>query len=288
MPSSPLGRGLGSLIPGAVGTTTTSPSVSAGVHRIPLSSVRPNPRQPRSHISHEGLEELITSVKEHGILQPLVVTPKGREYEIIAGERRYQAAKMAGLKSLPVIIRDVTEQQQLELSLVENLQREDLNPLEEAEAYQRLLDEFNLTQEDVAKRVGKSRSYVANTLRLRNLPEEAKKAILNGRISAGHAKVMLSLATPEEQHAFLERILKEGLTVRASEVLAQRHQRPKASRRTATSNPLQSEEEALQRALGTKVSIQLSGGQGKIIITFFSREELTALLHHLTADNDHG
>lgn len=269
--SAPLGRGLGSLIPNRTGEGAPN-----GSHpqRLSVDRIRVNPRQPRSTITHAGLEELVESVREHGILQPLVVTPKGRDYELIAGERRFQAAKIVGLKTVPVIIRDATEQEQLELALVENLQRQDLNPLEESAAYQKLVDEFNMTQEQVAKRVGKSRSYVANTLRLQSLPDEAKKAILDGKLTEGHAKVLLSLHSRDEQLLVLAQILRQGLTVRASEILAARHGAARKSHPARKDPQLASDEDALRRALGTKVSIQQSGAGGKVIIEFYSREEL--------------
>lgn len=283
MTTTPLGRGLGSLIPMQVLQDQQAIDPHAPIHRLPVTRIRANPKQPRSTISHDTLEELIESVKEHGILQPLVVTSKGRDYEIIAGERRYQAAKIAGLKTVPVIIRDVGEQEQLELALVENLQRQDLNPLEEAGAYQRLLDEFNLTQEQIAKRVGKSRSYVANTVRLRLLPPEVKKAIADGKITEGHAKVLLSLATPEEQLVVLANILRHGLTVRASEGIVQKSRSPRPGRKRSSTNPEQlALEDLLRQRLGTKVQIHKSGEHGTIVIEFFSLEELHSLVQQLT------
>lgn len=269
--SAPLGRGLGSLIPNRTGEDASN---VPHPQRLSVSRIRVNPRQPRSTITHAGLEELVESVREHGILQPLVVTPKGRDFELIAGERRFQAAKIVGLKTIPVVIRDATEQEQLELALVENLQRQDLNPLEESAAYQQLVDEFNLTQEQVAKRVGKSRSYVANTLRLQSLPDEVKKAILDGKLTEGHAKVLLSLHSREEQLTVLAQILRQGLTVRASEALATRHGAARKAPPVGKDPQLASDEDALRRALGTKVSIQRSGAGGKVIIEFYSREEL--------------
>lgn len=269
--SAPLGRGLGSLIPNRAGQDAGN---VPHPQRLSVDRIRVNPRQPRSTITHAGLEELVESVREHGILQPLVVTPKGRDFELIAGERRFQAAKIIGLKTIPVVIRDATEQEQLELALVENLQRQDLNPLEESAAYQQLVDEFNLTQEQVAKRVGKSRSYVANTLRLQSLPDEVKKAILDGKLTEGHAKVLLSLHSREEQLTVLAQILRQGLTVRASEALATRHGAARKAPPAGKDPQLASDEDALRRALGTKVSIQRSGAGGKVIIEFYSREEL--------------
>lgn len=282
MSTSPLGRGLGSLI----GGNTTVPPIVEGhreIHKVSLTEVKPNPKQPRTSIPEIGLAELVASVKEHGILQPLVVTPKNGGYEIIAGERRYQAAKAAGLKELPVIIRDVTEQEQLELALVENLQREDLNPLQEADAYQRLLDEFNITQDQVAKRVGKSRSYVANTLRLGHLPDEAKRAILDGTITAGHAKLLAGITDPEELRSVLATMLKQKLSVRESEALIRVQHGPSSRKKTSSRNPdVVADEDALRRALGTKVAISNKGEKGTITIAFYSHEERAALIKRLT------
>jgi ParB family chromosome partitioning protein len=281
--TSRLGRGLGSLIPSVGSKNTPAATTDHRVHHVPLSELRTNPRQPRTSIERGSLDDLITSIRQHGILQPLVVTPgKSGGYELIAGERRFQAAKILGLATIPVIIRKATEQQQLELALVENLQRRDLNPMEEAAAYQKLIDEFNLTQERIAQRVGKSRSHIANTLRLLNLPPEVKNAILEAKITEGHAKVLLSLDTPAEQRALLERIIAHGLSVRAGEALVGSRRKSQKRRATHVDPNLRAYEDALQRALGTKVSIERRGSRGTIRIEFYSREELTALLTQLT------
>ncbi|MFH1171950.1 MAG: ParB/RepB/Spo0J family partition protein [bacterium] len=278
-----LGRGLGSLIPSKTAADSQSEGPSGSVQRIPVSRLRVNPRQPRAAIEHGGLEELIASIREHGILQPLIVMPsKSGGYELIAGERRYQAAKILGLKTVPVVVREATEQQQLELALVENVQRKDLNPLEEATAYEQLVNEFNLTQESLAKRVGKSRSHVANTLRLLSLPDEVKKAILNGKITEGHAKVILSVETPSEQLALFERMVKQGLSVRAGEAIARAHHGSHRPRAPVADPEMRSNEEAMQRHLGTKVRIERHGQHGTITITFYSFEELKGLIEHLT------
>lgn len=278
-----LGRGLGSLIPIKQSNETADGAFDSSTQRIPLARLQVNPRQPRGTIEHGGLEELIASIREHGILQPLIVTPaKTGGYELIAGERRFQAAKILGLKTVPAVVREATEQQQLELALVENIQRKDLNPLEEAEAFQKLMDEFNLTQEAIAKRVGKSRSHIANTLRLRTLPDEIKKAILDEKITEGHAKVILGLDTPAEQLALLERIVTHGLSVRAGEAVAGLRRHTRRVRSNEKNADLRSYEEALRRALGTKVTIDRQGQHGKILIEFYSLEELAALLKQLT------
>lgn len=227
----------------------------------------------------------MSSIKEHGILQPLVVSPAGKDgkHMIIAGERRFRASQMLGLKEVPVIVREVKDQQRLELAIVENIQRADLNPIEEALAYQRLMNEFNLTQEDVGKRVGKSRPGVANTLRLLELPQEVQQAVADGKISAGHAKILAGLERPSEQQAYLQRILKHNLTVRELEEqtkTVRRVTKPKASQKF---DPIQqAQEDLLRERLGTKTSIKKSGDKGQIIIHFYSREELQRLLQELT------
>ncbi len=284
MNASPLGRGLGSLIPDqktAAGRPLQQ-EPQGPIQRLPITAIAANPNQPRGAISHESIEELVRSIREHGILQPLVVTPKNGGYELIAGERRYRAATIVGLQTIPVVVREASQQEQLELGLVENLQRTDLNPLEEANAYQRLVDEFNMTQEQIARRVGKSRSYVANTLRLRALPAEVKQAILGGKISEGHAKVLLSFEAANDQLAFLRKILEQGLSVRESEAVVHARRGTAKLKRGSADPVIQGHEETLQRALGTKVSIRRAGKGGKIIIEFYSREELASLLQQLT------
>ncbi len=286
MITSPLGRGLGSLIPHKTQNVTPQPPQRSdgSMRTLPIAVLAPNPDQPRSFVSEEGLEELAASIREHGILQPLIVTPQGEFYSIIAGERRYQAAQRAGLQMVPVIIREAGEQERLELGLVENLQRQDLNALEEAEAYQRLADEFTMTQERIAQRVGKSRSYVANTMRLRGLPQDAKEAIRKGLISEGHAKVLLSLESDAEQLAFLNTVINQKLSVRASEAVA-KARGARRRRMDGIADPnLQGHADALQRRFGTKVFIRSAGDQGKIIIEFYSREELVALVGQLTEE----
>lgn len=223
--ASGLGRGLEALLPKGGG----------GVVRLPLSAIRPNPHQPRRRFSQEGLEELAASIREKGLLQPLVVRPKGEGYELVAGERRLRAAEMAGLKEVPALIRDLTDQEAMEVALVENLQREDLTPLEEARGYQALLG-LGLTQEEVAKRVGKARSTVANALRLLQLPEEVLEALEQGLISAGHARALLMLE-PEDRLWGLREILEKGLSVRQAEALRERLVRER-ERKTQEPSPL--------------------------------------------------
>lgn len=249
---------------------------------IPVEKIVPNPHQPRLHFDEAKLEELAQSIREHGILQPLIVSREGDRYELIAGERRFQAAKRIGLKTVPVVVRDVTEQQKLELAIIENIQRHNLNPIEEAKAYLRLLDEFGMQQEAVAKKMGKSRSGVANTLRLLHLPVEIQRAVAESKISEGHAKALLAIENPEKQRAVFDLIIKEELTVRETEMKV-RSVSVKPHLRSAISlNPKILERmEHLTQLLGTKVKIAPSGKGGKVVIEYYSPEDLDGLLRRL-------
>ncbi len=281
-----LGRGLDALIP----PQRTEPRATSGVQTIEIERIVPNPRQPRERFTHEALRELADSIQAHGIIQPLVVTQlRGADneplprYQLIAGERRWQASRLAGLAAVPVVVREATPQQMLELALIENIQRADLNPLEEAAAYRHLMDDFHLTQEQVAERVGKSRVAVANSVRLLKLPEEARRALSEGQISEGHARALLRLENVGEQRALLKRILEEGLSVRQAESLASDEERAPQRREAQTdSKPRDPHarqlEEQFRRALGTKVTLQRhrSGG-GRLVIEFFSEEELESI-----------
>ena len=284
-----LGRGLEALIPRA--------RVEATVQLIEIERIVPNARQPRQHFAPEALRELSESIRTHGVIQPLIVTQlKSAEgdararYQLIAGERRWQASKLAGLAAVPAIVREANSQEMLELALIENIQRADLNPLEEAQAYRHLLDDFKLTQEQVAARVGKSRVAVANMVRLLKLPEEARHALSDGRISEGHARALLRLETAMEQRALLKRILDEGLSVRQVEDWAAQGKPDKppsadkrATTRAARDPQARSLEEEFRRALGTKVTLarHRSGG-GRLIVHFYSDEELDVLHTLLT------
>lgn len=264
------------------GTTTPSVAVSpvpSALQEIPIGSIVPNPHQPRLHFDETKLQELADSIKEHGILQPLVVSRDGDQYEIIAGERRFQAAKRVGLATVPVVIRDVTEQEKLELAIIENIQRHNLNPIEEAKAYLRLIDEFSLPQETVAEKMGKSRSTVANTLRLLHLPIEIQRAVIEGKISEGHAKALLAIENPEKQRAVFDLIIKEELTVRETELKARSIAVKPHVRSTAVLNPeILERTEHLTQILGTKVRIAPSGKGGKVLIEYYSPEDLDGLL----------
>lgn len=272
-----LGRGLGSLIPTfdtkKVGEEKGERrAVSSGreVIDIAVDKIVPNPKQPRESFSHEEMEELIASIKEHGILQPIIVSPKeDGGYELISGERRWRASKMGGLRTIPALVRTVKEQEKLELSLIENIQRQNLNSIEEAKAYKRLIDEFNLTQEQVAKKVGKSRPQVANFIRLLDLPLEIQESVASGELPYTQARTLLALDSPRSQVRLFRKIIKDKLTVRDTE------ERVGGRKPETKKDPnLLDKEERMRQALGTKVAIKKRGESGQIVIDFFSDEEL--------------
>lgn len=250
---------------------------------VALSLIVPNPHQPRTYFDETKLAELTESIKEHGILQPLVVTQVGEHYELIAGERRLQAAKRAGLTEVPVIVRVASEQTKLELAIIENIQRHNLNPIEEGKAYQRLLHEFGMNQEEVARKMGKSRSTVANSVRLLQLPVDMQRAVSEGKISEGHAKALLGIENKEKQRAVFELILSEELTVRETEnkvrsVTVRSHVRVQKPEQVM----LAAKADELTQLLGTKVKISPSGKGGRVILEYYSEEELDTLLGRIT------
>jgi ParB family chromosome partitioning protein len=269
-----LGKGLGALIP-------VAEEPVGGVSQVPVSAISPSPMQPRTHQDAEALAELAASIDEHGLIQPLIVTQQGPErYQLIAGERRWQAARMAGLATVPVIVKEATPQQALELALVENIQRADLNPLEEAAAFQQLVEEFGLTQEQVAGRVGKSRVAVTNTIRLLRLPAEVKQSLADGEIREGHARALLALPTEDAQAAALKVVAARALSVRQTEELVRRllAEPPPEKPEKPTSPETQALEEEFRETLGTKVSLHRSRkGRGRLVIHFFSEEELQTI-----------
>ena len=279
-----LGRGLEALIP--VGEESLGGQGAA--RRLPIADLRPNPRQPRRDLARSELEALAESIREHGVLQPLVVTPApdGNGYLLIAGERRLEAARLIGLETVPVVVRVADERQSLVLALVENLQRDDLDPLESAEGYRQLVEDFGLSHEEVAQRVGKSRSTVSNTLRLLRLPASVRQALGAGRLSEGHARALLALPTAQSQSAAAQTVLKRGLSVRQTEDLVQRltgqRRRPTTSRRRSPEET--AVEEQLRQALGTKVTLRHGRKGGSVVIHFYSEEELEALLERLLGD----
>jgi ParB family chromosome partitioning protein len=248
---------------------------------VQVGAIRPNPMQPRTGMDREALTELAASIREHGLIQPLIVTQVGPgQYQLIAGERRWQAAQLAGLATVPVIVKEATPQQVLELALVENIQRADLSPLEEANAFQQLVEDFGLTQEQVAERVGKSRVAVTNTLRLLRLPPEVQQALVSGDIHEGHARALLALPTPEAQTSALRVVTKRALSVRQTEELVRRLMAPARLDRPKTPLPPETAalEERFRQRLGTKVDLHRSRkGAGRLVIHFFSEEELQAI-----------
>jgi len=288
-----LGRGLGSLIPprarpaeplnyaGSSSAPQSSTEAGERVEQVNIGLIRPNPNQPRQHFDHAALEELVVSIKAHGIIQPLIVTRlTDGSYELVAGERRWRAAQVAELKTVPVIVRDVKKQESLEMALVENVQRQDLNPMEEAAAYLRLQDEFGLTQEEIARRVGRSRPQIANLLRLFKLSPEIQEALRQGQLTLGHAKVILSLETPVEQMRFFKQIESQGLSVHLAELQRQRV-KVRGHARQSASPEIKSLEAELQRSLGTKVRIKQRGKQGVVELMFYSLEELAGLVRKM-------
>ncbi|MCS7287180.1 MAG: ParB/RepB/Spo0J family partition protein [Anaerolineae bacterium] len=276
-----LGKGLEALIP------SLGLEESGAIKEISVDEIIPNPYQPRRHLDQEALEELAQSIREHGLIQPLIVTrdEESGKYQLIAGERRWRAARMAGFSTVPVIVKEVSPREMLELALVENIQRADLNPLEEAEAYRFLIEEFGLTQEEVAKRVGKSRVAVANTVRLLRLPSEVKKALAEGLISEGHARALLALSSSELQIRALEKILKRGLNVRQTEELVRKLQEPGRSLRRETLPEIKELEEKLRESLGTKVQLIKGRKGGRLVIFFYSDEDLRFICERLMGND---
>jgi ParB family chromosome partitioning protein len=248
--------------------------------------VSPNPHQPRQSISEDSLAELVASIREHGVIQPLIVTQVGDGFQLIAGERRWRAAQLAGLTTVPAIIKETTPQQMLELALVENVQRADLNPLEEAGAYRQLMDEFGLTQEEVAEQVGKSRTAVANTVRLLRLPDDVQEALAAERISEGHARALLALPTVRLQRQVLAAIEARGLNVRQTEALVRQMQaEPKEpSARSELSPQDQDAVDRFQQRLGTRVNLVRGKKGGRVVIHFYSEEELQAIYEAIMGD----
>lgn len=276
---SALGRGLDSLIP----QTPIAPEpASPSYFMCDVETIQPNRFQPRIHFSKEELQELSDSIKTQGIIQPLLVRKDGIGYELVAGERRLRASKLAGLQKVPVIIKDIDDKEMLELSIIENIQREDLNPLEEAEAYHRLMTEFNITQEEASRRVGKSRSAVANILRLRQLPKPIKAAIMDNILSMGHARALLGAETAAHQNAALRAILSNSLSVRQTEALIKRLKASKKQPQSAKPNSnaiyFKNLEDELSRQFGTGVRIKRQGKKGRVEIDFYNDDDLDRLL----------
>lgn len=277
-----LGRGLEALIPDADPAGDAAPGE---YFLCDIQLIRPNRFQPRRQFAETELEELAASVREQGILQPLMVRKSESGFELVAGERRLRAARRAGLSQVPVVVRPVSDDQLLEMSLVENIQRADLNPIEEAEAYHRLIHQFNLTQEQAAARVGKSRSAVANFLRLRQLPEPIQAGIVEGALSMGHARALLGAENAAQQLTAWRAVVAKKLSVRETEDLVRRlkseKKPPRVSRKSSEATHLTGLSEELSRHLGTKVTIRKSGRQGRLEIEFYSNDDLDLLITRL-------
>jgi ParB family chromosome partitioning protein len=280
-----LGKGLDALIPAGAGAEVAG----AGVLEIKINAIQPNPRQPRVDMDKERLGDLTESIRTHGVLQPLIVLPPDSEgrHALIAGERRLRAAKQAGLDVVPVIVRETSELGQLELALVENLQRSDLNPLEAADGYRQLVDDFNLSHEEIAERVGKSRTAVSNTLRLLKLSAAVREALASNVISEGHARALLALPTAQSQSAALETTLQRALNVRQTEELVRRLQGERGKKKSKKSRLAEETalEEQLQESLGTRVTLRRGAQGGSIVIRFYSDEELNTLVERLLGES---
>lgn len=282
-----LGKGLDSLIPKAV----MEPPKQEKEEKKPetlvkITMVEPNGGQPRKNFDEDSLMELAESIRQFGLLQPILVQDKNDHYEIIAGERRWRAAKLAGLKEIPVIIKELTDQEVVEISLIENIQRENLNPIEEAQAYKRLLTEFNLKQDEVAERVSKSRTAVTNSMRLLKLCDEVQQMVVNEMLTTGHARALLGIEDPEEQYRIAQKVFDEKLSVREVEKLVKnlnKPEKPKKKENESLTAIYQNLEERLKESLGRKVSISSrENGNGRIEIEFYGHEDLDRLMEFLT------
>lgn len=290
-----LGKGLDALIPD-VSTDIKKKTNDGGTTEkeadalVKITKIEPNREQPRKNFDEDALQELADSIKQFGLLQPILVQDRKTYYEIIAGERRWRAAKLAGLKEVPVIIRDYSEQEIVEISLIENIQREDLNPIEEALAYKKLLTEFNLKQDEVAERVSKSRTAVTNSMRLLKLCDKVQQMIIDDMISTGHARALIMIEDPEQQYAIAQKVFDEKLSVRDVEKLVKDFNKPeKAKKESASDKSLdviyQDVEEKLKQRLGTKVAISSKGnGAGKVEIEFYTHDDLDRIIDLLTRE----
>jgi len=268
-----LGKGLGALI------SSAETDNDAGIMEIRISEIEPNRQQPRKNFDDEKLAGLAESIKQHGVVQPLIVQKEGNSYKIVAGERRWRAARMAGLQTVPVIVRDLTDKQIMEIALIENLQREDLNPIEEAEAYERLINEFGMTQEEVSVTVGKSRPAITNSMRLLSLDEKIKEKLVSGEISSGHARALLALNDQEFRLKVMEEVIKKQMSVRETEHLVNQlsvNKKPKKKR--VPDAEYLAIEERLREVFGTKVRIMNNKKNGKIILEYYSQDELDRII----------
>jgi ParB family chromosome partitioning protein len=269
-----LGRGLGALL-----SSDRTIDLGSEPTEVELDSIVPGSMQPRTHFDEASLQSLAESIRSHGIVQPLLVRRRGDGYELIAGERRWRAAKLAGLAKVPVVVKEVPDDSLLEIALIENIQREDLNPIEEAQAYKKLIETVGLTQEALASRVGRDRSYITNYLRLLRLPDDLQQLVIEGRLSTGHARTLLALTHVDLQRRMARKIIDDGLSVRATELLVHKSSAEQPAKKSAASPPddpnIRAAESKLRRALGTQVKItQTVEGKGKIEISFFDTSDL--------------
>jgi len=290
MKSRGLGKGLTSLIPDSYinDLKKEKQELPVGLELVDIEKIQPNPDQPREIFGEEALNDLVESIREKGILQPLIVKREGEKYEIVCGERRYRAARQLGLEKVPVVVRDVAAGELLELALIENIQREDLNAIEEAHGYMRLLEERGLSQEDIAKRVGKNRATVANSLRLLRLPADILNLIKEGRLSSGHARAILGLPTQDYQRKMARRVLDEGFSVRQVEdIVARGNAGKRRAKRTRKLLPeIVDLESRLAQKLGTQVRIYARGTRGRVEIKYFSLDDLDRILDLLQVGRD--
>lgn len=274
-----LGKGLDALIPAA------DLAISSGATSVPIDKITTNPRQPRTIFNDAELAELAESIREHGVIQPLILTngAQSGQYTLIAGERRLRAAQMAGLHTVPAIVRHASEQQRLEIALIENVQRADLTALETAEAYHHLHEEFGLSHEEIAHRVGKSRTSITNTLRLLRLPDSVRAALAEGKITEGHARALLALPSPQSQAAALQTIMQQSLSVRQTEELVRKlsGERPPRQTKPGPSPEVEAIESRLRSRLGTRVSLRHGKKGGTLTIHYYSEEELNAIIDHI-------
>ncbi len=278
-----LGKGLAALIPeDPISSLLNAEVDKESISNIELELIEPNEEQPRKEFEKESLEQLKDSIKEHGVIQPILVRKKGNKYEIIAGERRWRAAKAAKLNEIPCIIMEADDKKALKLALIENLQRENLNPIEEAHAYRSLIEEYNMTQEEVAQTIGKSRSYISNTIRLLNLDKEIIDYISKGQITSGHGRALLGIKNKEERLKAAKLIVEEKINVRQIEDMAKNKEKAKSKKKALERDPfIQEIEESLMRVLGTKVKLTLKKNGGKIEIDFYSNEDLDRIIESI-------
>jgi ParB family chromosome partitioning protein len=275
-----LGKGLGALI-------SASEDISQGVKELKINEIEPNMNQPRKHFNDEKLNQLAESIKEHGVVQPIIVRRENNTYSIIAGERRWRASRLAGYSTIPAIIKDGTDKQVMEIALIENIQREDLNPIEEAEAFERLINEHNLTQEELSKSIGKSRPAIANTIRLLSLCDEVRTYLINEDLSSGHARTLLAIENPELQRMAAEEIIKKEMSVRETESYIKKIQ-TKAKVKKIDDNQIENKsiEETIQKSLGTKVKFLPGKNKGKIVIEYYSNDELERLMEIFSTNSE--